>query len=58
MGFYWSFSNNMTTPNPIPPPEPGNPIPKEYVRQQLNSLGIKGVTDEDVEAYAKGKLLW
>lgn len=40
----------------VPPPEPGNPVPKEYVRQQLDTLGIKDVTEEDLESYAKGKL--
>lgn len=50
-----SITYNMASH--IPPPEPGNPVPKEYVRQQLNSLGIKDVTEEDLESYAKGKLL-
>lgn len=45
---------NMSTR--IPPPKPGAPIPKEYVRQQLNTLGIKNVTEEDLEAYATGKV--
>lgn len=40
----------------IPPPQPGVPVPKEYVRQQLNTLGIKNVTEEDLEAYAAGKV--
>lgn len=39
----------------IPPPLPGYPVPKEYVRQQLNLLGIKNVTEEDLESYAAGK---
>ncbi len=39
----------------IPPPLPGHPVPKEYVRQQLNLLGIRNVTEEDIEAYAAGE---
>ena len=31
-------------------------IPKEYVRQQLQSLGVGEVTDEELEAYTKGNL--
>lgn len=36
----------------IPPPKPGTPVPKEYVRQQLKLLGIKNVAEEDLESYA------
>jgi hypothetical protein len=39
----------------IPPPKPGAPVPKEYVRQQLNHLGIRNVTEEEVESYAAGE---
>ena len=39
----------------IPPPKPGTPVPKEYVRQQLKLLGIKNVAEEDLESYAAGK---
>ena len=39
----------------IPPPKPGTPVPKEYVRQQLKTLGIRNVTEEELEVYAAGK---
>ena len=39
----------------IPPPIPGHRVPKEYVRQQLNVLNIKNVTEEELEAYAAGR---
>lgn len=41
----------------IAPPMPGQPVPKEYVRQQLRKLGIKNVTKEEVEYYAAGKFV-
>lgn len=39
----------------IRPPKPGTPVPKEYVRQQLNTLGIRNVTEDEIESYAAGK---
>lgn len=39
----------------IPPPVPGQPVPKDYVREQLDILGIKGVSEHDIESYAAGK---
>lgn len=47
---------NMATRR-IPPPKPGTPVPKEYVRQQLNTLGIRNVTEEEIESYAAGKTI-
>lgn len=38
-----------------PPPRPGQPVPKEYVREQLDILGIKDVPEEEIESYAAGK---
>lgn len=42
----------------IPPPQPGQPVPKEYVRQQLHLLGIKNISDKEVEAYAAGEFFF
>jgi len=39
----------------IAPPVPGQPVPKEYVRQQLRRLGIRNVTEEELEFYAAGE---
>lgn len=37
---------------------PGTPmavqVPKEYVRQQLKSMGIQEVTDEELDSYTTG----
>ncbi len=40
----------------IPPPLPGQFVPKEYVRQQLNKLGLHNVTEEEIESYAAGEI--
>lgn len=39
----------------IPPPMPGQQVPAEYVREQLDILGIKNVSEEDIESYAAGR---
>ena len=39
----------------VPPPRPGQPVPKEYVREQLDILGIKNVSEQEIESYAAGK---
>ena len=31
-------------------------VPKEYVRQQLKSMGITEISEEELESYTKGKL--
>ena len=45
----------MASPGYIAPPVPGQPVPKEYVRQQLVRLGIRNVTEEELEFYAAGE---
>lgn len=39
----------------VPPPRPGQPVPKEYVREQLDILGIRNVSEQEIESYAAGK---
>ncbi len=33
----------------------GMEVPREYVRQQLQSMGIQDISEEDLEAYTRGK---
>ena len=43
------------TGSSIVPPLPGQVVPKEYVSQQLRKLGVKDVTEEELEYYAAGR---
>ena len=54
-GKFETKAKKMAGNHRIPPPIPGHRVPKEYVRQQLNVLNIKNVTEEELEAYAAGK---
>ena len=44
--------------DPVAPPKLGQPVPKEYVRQQVRKLGIRNVSEEDLEHYAAGKIFF
>ena len=32
-------------------------VSKEYVRQQLNAMGVRELSEEDLEAYTNGEFL-
>ena len=32
-------------------------VSKEYVRQQLHAMGVRELSEEDLEAYTRGELL-
>ncbi len=36
----------------------GVEVPKEYVRQQLQSMGIHDISEEDLEAYTRGRPIY
>lgn len=45
-----------STGGPIAPPAPGQPVPKEYIKHQLRRLGIRNVSEDELEYYAAGEM--
>ena len=50
-----TFERPGTSGCRVPPPLPGQRVPKEYVRQQLHDLGIKSISEEELESYTAGE---